>query len=259
VSFSSNFQTKTLAELTSVPDYFSKVSAVIERLQHVESRARCHEILVEATRLLGADVSAFASFIRDDESMESYRFMLACDPHLCFTYEKSASLVNDPWILYARGHSEPIRGSELTGLTPAQRDVTQIAESFGFRSIVIIPAPSIGGVSRIGGVCFGSNQPGFFECAAFSSFKIMARSFVMEFHEWWLRKLKTALICKADITPGDIQLLRLQNEGHATKEIARLLDTTVRSVDSRFFRLNAKLGMPSRKASAKRAQEYGLI
>jgi DNA-binding NarL/FixJ family response regulator len=44
-----------------------------------------------------------------------------------------------------------------------------------------------------------------------------------------------------------------------TKAIANTLDTTAAAVDSRFQRLNQKLGVPNRRSAATLAAEYGLV
>ena len=250
---------RTLEQVLEAPDYFAKVSSVVARLHATTTQAAALESLFDATRLMGVDASVFASFVRDDETHESYRFMLACDPRWCIEYEKIADFADDPWLVYACNHSEPIRGHEIQTYTERQQAAIKVAENFGFRSSLIIPSPSSGGISRLGVLCVGSNQAGFFDGAAYLAFKLLARSLAMELHEWWVRMVRTELISQADITHDDLALLRLERQGHGTKEIARTLCVSTRAVDSRFYRINAKLGMPSRKAAARVAAEYGLI
>ena len=91
------------------------------------------------------------------------------------------------------------------------------------------------------------------------SLKLIARSLAMELHEWWVRVVRTELMVDAALTTEDLQLLKLERSGLSTKDIARDLAISLRAVDSRFYRVNAKLGTPSRKASARIAAEYGLI
>ena len=250
---------RTLEQAISAFDFLPKISDVVSQLQVAATQAAALDLLFEATRLMGADASVFASFVRDDETHESYRFLLACDPRWCLEYEKIASFADDPWLVYACNHSKPIRGHEVQTYNARQKEAIKIAEDFGFRSSLIMPAPSSGGVSRLGVLCVGSNQAGFFEGAAYFSLKVVARSLAMELHEWWVRVVRTELINQADITNEDLELLRLERQGQGTKEIARSLSVSTRGVDSRFYRINAKLGMPSRKASARIAAEYGLI
>lgn len=250
---------KSLEQLVSAPEYFSKVIAVVAQLQTAKHQAAALDLLFEATRLIGADASVFASFVRDDETHESYRFMLACDPGWCLEYEKHAKFADDPWLVYACNHSEPIRGNEIQTYTRQQQEALKLAENFGFRSSLIIPSPSSGGISRLGVLCLGSNQPRFFDSSAYVPFKLLARSVAMEFHEWWVRVIRAELISDTDLTNEDLELLQLERQGQGTKDIARTLSASTRAVDSRFYRINAKLGTPSRKAAARIAAEYGLI
>lgn len=250
---------RTLTQITNSPDYFPKVSAIVAQLQYVTSQPSALTLLYQATELLGADASVFASFVRDDETHDSYRFLLACDPQWCQAYEKISPFPNNPWLTYACSHSDPILGHKITVYNQKQEQAVKVAENYGFRSSVVIPAPSSGGISRLGVLCVGSNQAHFFEDTGYPAFKFGARSLAMELHEWWVRVVRAELIAEADITPGDLLLLRLARKNPGTKEIARQLQTSIRSVDSRFLRLNAKLGMHSRKACIHMAIEYGLI
>jgi DNA-binding CsgD family transcriptional regulator len=177
----------------------------------------------------------------------------------CHEYEKHAWYANDPWLGYALNHSEPLLGSEVPIGTKQQRAVVELAARFGFKSSVIVPAPSSGGLTRVGVLCLGSETPGYFEAEGFLAVKIASRSLAMELHEWWIGQIKRQLIANAGITEEDLVLLRHERLGHSTKAIAAELDASLSSIDSRFKRLNQKLGVPNRKAAATLAAEYGLI
>ena len=81
----------------------------------------------------------------------------------------------------------------------------------------------------------------------------------MELHEWWLARIRRELIVKARVTPADLMLLRYEHEGQSSKRIAAALDVSTSSVNSRFQRMIAKLGVPNRKMAARLAAECGLI
>lgn len=249
----------SLRDVTSKPDYFARVSEVVQRIPAARDEAEAVELLQQACVRMGAEVAAFVSFIRDDESHESYRFLLACDPLWCFEYENQAWYGNDPWLAYALSHSEPICSSQIALATEGQRAVIGLAERYGFRSAVIVPAPSAAGLSRLGVLGLGSSRPGFFEADGFTALKVVARSAAMELHEWWVAKIKRELIASARITEEDLVLLSRERQGHSTKKIANDLQTTTSAIDCKFQRLNAKLGLPNRRAAARFAAEYGLI
>jgi DNA-binding CsgD family transcriptional regulator len=249
----------TLADLTSGPDYFGRVSAIVQRFPNAADEAEALALLKECADCIGADSAAFGSFIRDDPSHESYRFLLACDPVWCLEYGRRAWYAHDPWLNYALLHSEPVRASDIPVETTEAREIVKLAEEFGVKSAVIVPAPASGGVTRIGVLCLGSSREGFFESAGFGALKVAARSVAMELNEWWIERIKRDLRTTARITAEDVALLRHERLGHGTKRIATELGTSPSSVDSRFQRLNAKLGVANRKAAASLAAEYGLI
>jgi DNA-binding CsgD family transcriptional regulator len=252
-------EVKTLQQLTAASDYFARVSEVVNEIESTTDRWRAVELLEEATQRMGAQVAIFASFIRDDASGESYRLLLACDPQWCVEYEQKAWYENDPWLNYAIEHTAPIRGSEIPVATHAQRSIVELTQRFGFASSVIVPTPSSRGRSRRGVLCLGSSVPGYFEAEGYLKFKVVARSVAMELHEWWLKRLQEELVDASGITAAEVRLLHLERDGLSTKEISERLSMTPMTVNSRFQRIRAKLGVTTRKAAAHLAAEYGLL
>lgn len=249
----------TLQKVTSSDGYFAHVSEIVNQIESTTDRWQAVELLKEATRRMGAEVSIFASFIRDDASGESYRLLLACDPQWCIEYERQAWYDNDPWLNYAIDHTVPIRGSEIAVSTPAERSIVEITQRYGFASSVIVPTPSSRGRSRRGVLCLGSSTPGYFEAEGYREFKVVARSVAMELHEWWLKRLQEELIEMSGITAAEVRLLLLERDGLSTKDIAKHMATTEMTINSRFQRIRAKLGVSSRRAAAHLAVEYGLL
>lgn len=250
---------ESLAELTARPEYFGRVAQVIQRVSSALDEAEALSLLQEGAVAMGADVAAFGSFIRDDPSHESYRFLLACDPVWCQEYLRRSWYSHDPWLNYALRHTEPVCASEIPVVTKEEHAIVSLASEFGVQSGAVVPAPASGNLTRIGVLFLGSTKQGFFESDGFVALKVVARSLAMELHEWWIERIKRELMERARITEDDLVLLRHEREGHSTKTIAAALDTSQSSVDSRFQRLNNKLGVPNRKAAANLAAEYGLI
>lgn len=144
-------------------------------------------------------------------------------------------------------------------ISDVARAAVEVAQRFGFRSAVIVPAPSGGRLSRTGVLCLGSARPDYFDDEGYITLKVVARGVAMELHEWWLQRLRDELVAVSGVTSTDLALLSHESLGHTTKTIARLLGLSTGSVDSRFQRLNIKLGVANRKAAAHLAAEYGLI
>ena len=248
-----------LAELACAPAYSDNVLATIRLLAQAADEAQAVDVLAAASKQMGADAAAFVSFVRDDPSHESFRFLLACDPVWCLEYERRAWYTDDPWLQYSLKHTEPARGADIRPSTAQQREVLGLAAQFGFRSALIVPAPSSGALTRIGVLCLGSSAPAFFDGDGYLALKVLARTLAMELHEWWIARIKDELLASARLTGEDLVLLMHERLGHSTKFIAARLDMSPNAINSRFQRMNAKLGVPNRKSAAQLAAEYGVI
>lgn len=249
----------SLLAATLRPDYVTRVGQVIRDMQSAYDQTQAVELLHEATRRMGAEVAIFASFIRDAESCRSYRLLLACDPAWFAEYERQGRYDDDPWLAYAQRYSVPVRSSQIPVNSSAGRAAVELAAKFGFRSAVIVPTPSGGGLSRTGVLCLGSSRPGYFDDEGFVALRVVARGVAMELHEWWIGRIRDELVASASLTDIDLQLLAHERMGYSTKAIAKALNWSTSSVDSRFHRMNVRLGVASRKAAARLAAEYGLI
>ena len=248
-----------LAELVAVDGFADRALSIISKVPAATEEAEIVEILDEAKAALGVDHAAFVSFIREDDAMESFRFLLACNPAWCIEYRENGWFAHDPWLLYGQDHTEPICASEIPAHTKSQETVATLARKFGIASAYIVPAPSSSSVSRIGILMLGSQHERFFESSAIAPIRFLGRSLAMELHEWWVRRARQEIIENCRLTEDDIELLRYERSGLGSKEIARKMGTTPSAVDSKFQRINAKFRTPTRKATARIAAEYGVI
>jgi hypothetical protein len=235
------------------------VGDVVREMQSALDQAQAVELLHGAALRMGAERAIFASFIRDDESCRSYRLLLACDPTWLTEYERQGRYDDDPWLAYAQQFSVPVRSSQIPVRNDAERAAVDLAAKYGFRSAVIVPTPSTAGLTRTGVLCLGSSKPGYFEDEGFVTLRVVARGVAMELHEWWMGRIRDELVASAEITAEDLLLLRHERNGCSTKAIARALNWSTSAVDSRFYRMNARLGVSNRRAAARLAAEYGLI
>jgi DNA-binding CsgD family transcriptional regulator len=249
----------SLAELAAQPSYSSRVMAVVSGLADSSDEVQALRGLAAASDRMGTDAAAFVSFSKDDASHESFRFLLACDPVWCLEYERRAWYTNDPWLQYCLTHSEPVRGQDIAPGSAQQRAVVELAEQFGFRSALIVPAPTIGGLPRIGVLCLGSSASGFFDDEGYPSLKALARNLSMELHSWWIARIKQEMIESAQLSDQDLALLLHEHLGHSTEFIAHALDISPSAVDSIFRHINARLGVANRSAAARLAVEHELI
>ncbi|MEO6744508.1 MAG: autoinducer binding domain-containing protein [Caldimonas sp.] len=239
--------------------YLARVPAIVQMIHATTDPMDAIDVLTAVTSELGADVSIFASFTRAGIAEDSYRVLLACDPAWRSDHEEAGWFESDPWLNYARQHSEPILASELILATDTERSMAEVAVRLGFASTVIAPALSNAEQLRVGVFCLGSATPGHFEHHPDPLVKAAVRLVAQELHEWWTAAMRDELVASARLSPEDILLLRHAHAGHGTKEIARATGWSNGSIDSRFQRLNARLGVATRKAAARLAAECNLI
>lgn len=230
-----------------------------EHISRAIDEAEVIGLLHDVTQWLGADAAVFISFIRDDSTLATYRCLLACDALWGAEYATRNWFDDDPWLRHALNCSDPILASELALTTQRQHEFVQAAAQFGFRSAVVVPAPSLAGPSRVGMLCIGSHTEGYFESAGYTTAKVMSRAIAMEVHEWLHRQLRRDLFTRAHITEQDLDLLRHEQAGHCSKVIAHALDTDTATINCRFARLNNRLGASNRRDALRLAKLYGLI
>lgn len=250
---------RTLAEIVSEPSYGSRVVEAIAKVACASTPRQVLDCLQCAKTAMGAEQAVFVSYLRGEDAHESYRFILAADPRWCFEYQASAWYGSDPWLLYASMNSEITCASRIEARTEQQRKVQALAEKYSMVSVCIAPASSAGTNARVGMLALGSSQQGFFECEAALMLFVLARSLSMELHQWFCRYERAEIIERLRITGDELQLLRLEFRGCGTKQAAGELGASRAAIDSRWQRLNRKLGAPHRQFAARLAAKYGLI
>ena len=258
-SLNGQHRTTSFLRIAEAPDFFAEVRRLVESIAACNDEIELSECLRNATAGLGGDVSYFMTFVREDRAFDAYRLLQVCDPVWGLEYGRAEGYANDPWLEYAMDHSQPARATEIPCVDEPQRCVVQLAEKFGFRSVVVVPAPAGSGLSRLGVFVLGSRQPDFFDGASYAAVRVPLRAIAMELHERCATFVRRDLLAERRIRSDEIALLCHERAGRSSKTIARLMGTTVDSVDMRFHRLNAKLRSPNRRVSARLAAEYGLI
>ncbi len=252
-------RTASLRAISEAPEFFAEVRRLVEGIAASDNEVELFGGLRDATAGLGADVSYFMTFVREDRSFDAYRLLQVCDPVWGLEYGRLSGYANDPWLEYAMDHSEPVRATEIPCAEGPQRDVVKLAESFGFRSVVVVPAPAGSSLSRLGVLVLGSRQPDFFDGVGYANVRVLLRAIAMELHERCAAFVRREMFADRQISSDEIALLCHERAGRSSKTIARLMGTTPGAIDMRFHRLNAKLHSPNRRVSARLAAEYGLM
>jgi DNA-binding NarL/FixJ family response regulator len=239
--------------------YVARLVDIAARIGAAPDQPAVHALFREGVAALGAECAAFVSFVRDDAALSACRFMIDCDPTWGRIYLEDQHFAHDPWLAYASHHSEPILASAIQVTDPAQHQVIELAVRAGFASAVLVPAHSGAGHARISLLCLGCSEPGYFDSPGLPILRVSARMVAMELHEWWVARLRRILIVKARLSHEDLVLLQHQVQGHSSKKIASEWQVSKSSINSRFQRMNAKLGVPNRRMAVKLAIECGLV
>jgi hypothetical protein len=248
----------SLATLSSAPDYGAKVLEILPGIGDAGTAEAALELFRRALSLLGADAGAFLSVVRDDATHTSHRSLLACDPLWAIEYTKGKWHDHNPWLRHAIHYAEPVRGTELN-ILPHEEAFVTASSRLGFASVVVVPAPSCAGSSRIAVLSLGSRHMGFFEGEGYGVVRVVARALAMELHRWLLQAIRKELLTRSRITPDEIALLRHEEAGHTSKMIGAELHVEAKTVDCRFQRVSAKLDAPDRRTAARIARLYGLL
>lgn len=249
----------TLWAVVSAEDYAERVARAVGGIADSEDPASAQVRLVECVDVLGAESAFFANVVRDGPRISACRFMLACDPGWFRHRLDRDDLAKDPWLAYAAHHSEPVLASDIRLDEPESPALREPAALGGFASAYLVPTHSGLGNSRTSLLVLGSTQTGYFEREGLGRLRLGARALAAELHDWWLARRRRELLAKTRITPEELELLRLERQGHCSKHIAKTIDSTASAVNSRFQRLNVKMGAPNRRAAARLAVDSGLL
>ena len=231
---------------------------IAESVAQASDRGDLQALLHRATVALGAERSFFAS-ISGDGIEANYAFVLDCDSAWWHAYRAACAFEQNPWIVYATRHSTPVRATQLESfLAEGQRGMS-IALRRGFASTVLIPVHSGRADNRVGLLCLGHSSAGYFEDPKFAKLLFIARSLAMELQEWWTIQERRQLAQSTRLSDADVRLLARHCAGLSSKQIANEMDVSCESINSRFQRIIAKLGVCNRRAAARVAIECGLI
>lgn len=214
--------------------------------------------LHDGARALGAECSCFTTFVAAGEEA-SYRFVVDCDPAWWQRYSDNGCMASDPWLAYARRHSEPTRACDLTALTCEEQTAVDLAREAGFVSALLVPAHASAHDGRVSLLTLGHRNPNRFDADDADVIRVLARAFALELHDWWGAYMRRTLREQAQLSAADLQLLELHCAGRSSKQIARELRMSGAAVNSRFQRLTARLGTRSRRDAARIAIDCGLI
>lgn len=236
----------------------ARVLALIERLHDTDATEDVVVLFDRAVQLLGATSATFLSFIRDDALLTSYRSVHIGHPAWPAEYARGQWFIEDPWLAYAMHESEPVSSRDIEPTSPRQADFAANARRLGYAAALVVPAPPPQGQSRVGVLCLGSETEDAFG-TGLAMRLLLARTLAMEMHAWMRRSIRAELVRRSGITGDDLDLLRHELAGRGSKAIGTLMNLESKTIDCRFQRISAKLGVPNRRAAVRVALLYGLL
>jgi len=240
-------------------DLLNHINQISDSIIGASDSGHLTAALWQLNEALGCDGAVFMSFARDDETLESYRYVVACPLAWCNEYNAKAWFTIDPCLLYAMTNTEPALIRDIPLRSTGQKNMMAAASMAGFKSGLVIPAHSSIGRTRMGVLYVGSSDPDFFNAAALARTRILLRALSGELLDWWIRKARTELLGDATLSSEEIELLRLSHGGHKSKEIAQHLSVSKAAVDQKLFRISSKFGTSSRKIAGQMAHDFGML
>lgn len=204
-----------------------------------------------AAELGGFDATMFVSVVPDGDHCW-YQSFVAGDYAWCAAALRRL-LVDSAWLEYAARTSEP------ASMPLARRPTGDAAENcqHAIAGAWVVPAPSPPSSDALGLLILQVHAPR--RLADEHELMSLYSALALALSEWVRRSTREALIERAHLTERDIELLRHELAGHGSKRIAAAQLAEPKTIDCRFHRLNARLGVTSRREAVRLCSRYGLL
>lgn len=239
------------------------IVSVLSADEFISFTARCpnetevQEATMGIVHYFGFQVFTFAVMVRSD-AREHYRYLIGCDPQLCYRYLQNKWYAIDPLIDYALHNTSPVLASDVPSNSAGQLRMRLDAEEHGFRGCVVIPAHSSSS-ALIGVLYLGTNEGPESARQSLATHRNLMRALAIELLEWWNAKLRATNLDELELDDLDVELLCKARDHATADETAHELGITRSSVESRYRRLYTKLSVPARRNAVDKAVELGLI
>jgi hypothetical protein len=165
-----------LEQVVGEPGFAARLSSQMERIAASVHPSEVTSVVEDISRSLCCNGAVFASFAKEDEDFETYRYIVACEAQWCTLYLARRWFVIDPYLHYAQTHSEPIAADDVPLRTDGQRLFRQHANEQGYKSIAIVPAHTATGRARMGVLYLTSDDPNYFTSDSIRPAKLFLRA-----------------------------------------------------------------------------------
>jgi DNA-binding CsgD family transcriptional regulator len=236
-----------------------EVLRLADDIRAQKSTAEVLALLWELNDVIGADGCVFASFSRDDDTMESYKYLVACPAAWCHEYNENHWFAIDPCFVYGASNTEPTLIQDLPLRSKGQQKMIAAAANAGFRSGVVVPVHSAKGRSRMGLLYVGSGDAGRFNKNSLGELRLAFRVLGAELLDWFINKVKADLLSQVNLKDDEKQILNLVHRGLRSREIGLLCGFTKDAVDQKLSRLATRFNTSGKQQTATLAFENGLL
>lgn len=221
----------------------------------VADEAAAVNALELAASLAGADAALFVWVTPEGDGRFWFRSLAALDHRWSTSVLRRLHEGPCNWLAHASRSSDPL----VVSVPGAGSDATEdsAGRAAGPRYCWLIPAPSPQNSDALGLLVLSGGVE--HEPEAAQPLLPIYRALALALSEWFQRRARDELVAEAHLTERDLDLLRHESLGHGSKRIAAALDAEPKTIDCRFHRLNARLGVASRRDAVRLCRRYGLI
>lgn len=230
----------------------------LNQIKTYESAGQLVSLVKQIIRPYGLESFVFVSMRRDDDTRESYRYLIGCDPVWCQQYRARNWYTNDPFMAHAVSDSTMVLGSAITTGSASQREMLEMAARYGFRSGMVVPAHG-GANARIGVLYLGSALPPAQIESRLWANRFVMRQLAFELYEWWQAKLHAQSVLTQHLDGTDLKLLRDKREGYTTAQICARHGYSKAMVDTRLRRICEKLDVANMKQAISKAMHLDIL
>lgn len=231
------------------------------RLDGAADVSLLHASMIEIAAALGfAGYAAALGRYAEAEDTDLH-WLAGADPAWCLTFMTRHWYLNSALLAHARATDRPAFGSEVPAVTDGQRAMREATLRHGYRCAVAFPrrlppdtpAGSFGAVLLLGRVDPPAGEAGARRHAA------LVRGLTATFIDRWAELIAAECARSVRLSAIEVRLLQCVAAGQTTAQAAAALGKNTTAVNNHYRRINAKLGVRSKRAALVRARALGLL
>jgi len=245
-----------------MPKNHFNILNIIKRIPGAVTEDAVKLLTTSAIQNTGAEFFIYST-IRENKSAQQHdihHHFENCSPEWRTIYDRRKWFMNDPFIEYARSHTEPIISSHIAAVTAGQSEMIAAAAVHGFRSGMIIPAHNnLGAQQCLGMLMVGSSAAPEQVNEVLLSNRVIYRALALELMDWWRNQFRQRAIERFKIQQREMQILTYLHNGKTISEIAALTDVKSSTLYRHLNALKDKLNAVKTDDVVQKAKAYGFF